>query len=74
MVVSRTLFMWLTLHICFTRDVCVSHICVYHSIKRYLDEKKVVKCFVVVSDEGENAKHQGEFFHEVFHKYYHQVR
>merc|ERR1712137_1157807 len=39
----------------------------------YLNEKKVAKCFVVVSDEGENAKHNGEYFHEVFHKYYHTV-
>lgn len=35
---------------------------------------QVVKCFVVVSDEGENAKHNGEYFHEVYHKYFHEVR
>lgn len=44
------------------------------AMRKYLDAKKVVKCVVVVSDEGENAQHNGEFFHEVFHKYYHQVR
>jgi len=42
-------------------------------IRKYLNEKKVAKCIVVVSDEGENAKHDGEYFHEVFHKYYHTV-
>ena len=28
---------------------------------------------MVVSDEGENAKHDGKYFHEVFHTYYHEV-
>jgi hypothetical protein len=43
------------------------------AIRRYLETRKIAKCFVIVSDEGENAKHEGQYFHEVFHKYYTEV-
>ena len=35
--------------------------------------RKQVRCFVVVSDEGENLKSHGHYFHELFRKYHAEV-
>lgn len=42
-------------------------------IEPYLREKKVVRCFVIVTDEVENVKHGAEYFPELFAKYYREV-
>jgi len=42
-------------------------------IEPYLREKKVVKCFVIVTDEVENVKHGVEYFPELFARYYRDV-
>ena len=42
-------------------------------IEPYLREKKIVKCFVVVTDEVENAKHGAEYFPELFARYHAEV-
>lgn len=42
-------------------------------IEPYLREKKVVKCFVIVTDEVENVKHGVEYFPELFARYYKEV-
>eukprot|EP00040_Diaphanoeca_grandis_P022271 m.119345 g.119345 ORF g.119345 m.119345 type:complete len:732 (+) comp28729_c0_seq1:180-2375(+) len=39
----------------------------------YYTSKKVVKCFVVVSDEGENLKSNGFYFHELYRKYHAEI-
>jgi len=42
-------------------------------IEPYLREKKVVKCFVIVTDEVENVKHGNHYFPELFARYYRDV-
>ena len=39
----------------------------------YYAARKQVRCFVVVSDEGENLKSHGHYFHELFRKYHAEV-
>jgi hypothetical protein len=42
-------------------------------IEPYLREKKVVKCFVIVTDEVENVKHGANYFPELFARYHREV-
>lgn len=42
-------------------------------IEPYLKEKKIVKCFVMVTDEVENVKHGNSYFPELFAQYYKEV-
>ena len=39
----------------------------------YYEARKQVKCFVVVSDEGENLRSHGYYFHELYRKYHAEV-
>src|SRR5690606_18149507 len=39
----------------------------------YYEKKKIVKFFVVVTDEIENDRHQGTFFAQLFYKYFREV-
>lgn len=40
---------------------------------QYWEEKKVVKCFIVVTDEVENVRSNGEYFHTLFSRYAQRV-
>jgi len=43
------------------------------SLYPYYETKKIIKTFVMVTDEGENGKSHGENFSGLFKKYYHEV-
>lgn len=42
-------------------------------IEPYLREKKVVKCFVIVTDEVENVKHGADYFPALFARYHREI-
>ena len=43
------------------------------ALEEFYRSKRVVKSFVVVTDEKENVKHNGLYFHQLFYKYYTEV-
>jgi hypothetical protein len=43
------------------------------TLKKYYDEKKPIKFFIMVTDEIENEPSQGTFFAQLFYKYYMEV-
>ena len=43
--------------------------CMASAIRPFLEERTRIDLFVLVSDEGENERHQNQYFHEVFAAY-----
>jgi len=47
--------------------------CMASALHKYYQEKQVIDLFILVSDEGENEKYNGYWFHELFNRYLNEV-
>ncbi|ETO34611.1 hypothetical protein RFI_02478, partial [Reticulomyxa filosa] len=47
--------------------------CMASALHKYYQERQVIDLFILVSDEGENEKYNGHWFHELFQKYLTEV-
>ncbi|ETO15214.1 hypothetical protein RFI_22150, partial [Reticulomyxa filosa] len=43
------------------------------ALNKYYENKQIIDLFILVSDEGENEKYNGHWFHELFQKYLNEV-